>query len=131
MKNSSGDPWFSSGLDKIVNPPYYVMTGDTHYNRSVTQPDGFFIENRAGMKICFTPEFDIQGIVRKPDFYSFYQTIGPLTVVKNNTNALVINGSNEVLNEIEFSTNMEFIGGRFFDYEQNKFLTAPLGILEN
>lgn len=130
-ENAFGDPRFSSGLDKIVNPPYYVMKGKTLDNRSVTEPGEFYIDNRAGMKICFTPEFEIQGIVRKPQFYTFYQTIGPLTVIKNSTNALVVNASNDVLNDIEFSNNMEFIGGRFFDYQNDKFLTAPLSILDH
>lgn len=128
-ENSFGDPVFGSGLDKIVSPPYFVMADGKLENRSETGPDGFYIENRAGMKIEFTPEFELNAVVRKPQFFQFKQRSSDLTVLENGSDAVVLNGDLKILNTPELTRNVEIIGSHLYDFHEDKLMIIPVASL--
>ncbi len=129
-ENLFGDLKQSAGFDRIVAPPYFIYSNGVLENRSETNPDEFYVENKGGMKIAFSPEFEIKSVVRKSDFYTFSQYVGDRMIIKSTTGTLVVNEKNEILNNYRFSGNLQFTKGYYVDWIENQLFMAPAAVFE-
>lgn len=120
-----GDVNFGSGLDRIVQPPYYVLSGKEIIKESETQLEKLYIQNTSGMKIEISKDFEPVGVVPKSRFFRFAGNAGTHTAYVNDTRAVIANSENMVL-PFEFGPDFHINTNYFWDWNAKSLVLVPI-----
>jgi outer membrane protein assembly factor BamB len=120
-----GDVNFGSGLDRIVQPPYYVLSGNEIIKESETQLEKLYIQNTSGMKIEISKDFEPVGVVPKSRFFRFAGNAGTHTAYVNDTRAVIANSENMVL-PFEFGPDFHINTNYFWDWNAKSLVLVPI-----
>ncbi len=121
-----GSPTHVSGLKNIIADNAYIKVNGNLENNETVFPDYVYIENTIGMKIGFTPDFDLKTVVKKLDFYTVKNALGSFLLLDNGSEALLIDSSGKLVSRISLTSNAKIVNNVLIDFNENSMMIAPL-----
>ena len=120
-EQSFGNTTQNAGFGTILNPPAILYKDSRFEMASEKNPDDFFVSNKGGMKIRFSDELTPVEVIRQANYFVLSKKVTAKKMfVTNGTDVYLINTAGEKLSEFSFSPQMQYIGGRVFDYDDNR-----------
>lgn len=117
-----------AGFGDILNPPAILPTdsGFVYYSR--VNPDDFFVANKNGMKIRFSPALEPVEVIREKNYFSVLKELpGDRSLISNGSDAYLIDRNGKKVRDEVFTPHVDCVGNWLFDFDGNRILLQKSG----